>query len=72
MVTTNQMGINGKVEIIVEVGRINPRKRIIMEDITIMLKREIKKNIRLSFLVKFVLMITLHSYAPNLRRLQGF
>jgi hypothetical protein len=58
MVTRNQMGINRKVEIIVEVGIINPRTRIIMENITIMLERERKKSVRLSFLVYFVLMIT--------------
>jgi hypothetical protein len=63
------MGINGKVKIIVEVGRINPRTRIVMENKTIMLEREKKKSVRLSFLVKFVLMITLHTYSPNLRRL---
>jgi hypothetical protein len=69
MVTSNQMGINRKVEIIIEVGRINPRTRIIMENRTIMMERERKKSIRLSFLVNFVLMVTLHTYAPNLQRL---
>jgi hypothetical protein len=69
MVTNNQMGINGKVEIIIEVGRINPRTRIIMENRTIMLERAQKKNVRLSFLINFVQMITLHTYAPNLWRL---
>jgi hypothetical protein len=72
MVSNEHMGINRKVEIIIEVGRINPRKRIIMENRTIMLERERKKSVRLSFLVKFVLMITLHTYAPNLGRLRGF
>jgi hypothetical protein len=72
MVTSNQMGINGKVEIIIEVGRINPRTRIIMENRMIMLNRERKKSVRLSFLVNFALMITLHTYAPNLQRLRGF
>jgi hypothetical protein len=66
MVTSNQIGINRKVKIILEVGRINPRTRIIMENRTIMLERARKKSIRLSFLVNFVLMITLHTYAPNL------
>jgi hypothetical protein len=66
------MGIKEMVEIIVEVGRINPRTRIIMESRMIMLERESKKSIRLSFLVNFVLMITLHTYAPNLQRLRGF
>jgi hypothetical protein len=37
MVTRNKMGINEKVEIIIEVGRINLRTRIIMENRTIML-----------------------------------
>jgi hypothetical protein len=69
MVTNNQMGINGKVEIIVELGRINPRTRIIMENRTIMLERERNKSVRLSFLVKFVQMITLDTYAPNLWKL---
>jgi hypothetical protein len=69
MVTNNQMGINRKVEIIVEVGIINPRTRIIMKNKMIMLERAQKKSVRLSFLVNFVLMITLHTYAPNLRRL---
>jgi hypothetical protein len=72
MVTNNQMGINGKVEIIIKVGRINPRTRIIMEHRTIKLERARKKSVRLSFFVNFVQMITLHTYAPNLRRLQGF
>ena len=72
MVTNNQMGINGKVEIIIEVGRINPRTRIIIENRTIMLERERKKYVRLIFLVNFVLMITLHTYAPSLQRLRGF
>jgi hypothetical protein len=39
MVTRNQMGINEKVETIVEVGRINSRTRILMENRTIMLER---------------------------------
>jgi hypothetical protein len=72
MVTSYQMGINGKVEIIIEVGRINPRTRIIMENRTIMLERAGKKSVRLSFLVNFVLMITLHTYAPNMQRFRGF
>jgi hypothetical protein len=72
MVTNNQIGINEKVEIIVEVGRINPRTRIIMKNKMIMLERAQNKSIRLSFLVNFVQMITLHTYAPNLRRLRGF
>jgi hypothetical protein len=69
MVTSNQMGINGKVKIIVKVGRINLRTRIIMGNIMIMLERARKKSVRLSFLVNFVLMITLHNYSPNLQRL---
>jgi hypothetical protein len=66
------MGINEKVKIIVEVGRINPRTRLLMENRTIMLERARKKSVRLSFLVNCVQMITLHTYAPNLRRLRGF
>jgi hypothetical protein len=54
MVTNNQMGINEKVKIIVEVGRINPRTRLLMENRTIMLGRARKKSVRLIFLVNFV------------------
>ena len=48
MVTNNQMGIKGKVEIILRVGKmvINPRTKIIMGNIMIMLERERKRNIR--------------------------
>jgi len=47
------MGINEKVKIIVEVGRINPRTRLLMENRTIMLGRARKKSVRLIFLVSF-------------------
>jgi hypothetical protein len=60
------MGIRRKVEIIIEVGRINPRTRIIMENRMVMMESARKKTIRLSFLVNFLRMITLHTYAPNL------
>jgi hypothetical protein len=48
MVTNNQMGIKGKVEIIIRVGRIiiSPRTKIIMGNRMIMLERERKRNIR--------------------------
>ena len=48
MVTNNQVGIKEKVEIIVRVGRIiiNPRTKIIMGNIMIMLERERKRNVR--------------------------
>jgi hypothetical protein len=48
MVTSNQMGIKGKVETIVRVGKItiNPRTRIIMGSRMIMLERERKRNVR--------------------------
>jgi hypothetical protein len=52
------MGINRKEEIIIEVGRINPSTRIIMENRMIMLERARKKSVRLSFLVNFLQMIT--------------
>ena len=42
------MGIKGKVKIIIRVGRIiiNPRTKIIMGNIMIMLERERKINVR--------------------------
>jgi hypothetical protein len=48
MVTSNQEGIKGKVEIIVRVGKmvINPRTMIIMGSRIIMLERERKRNVR--------------------------
>jgi hypothetical protein len=49
MVTSNQMGIKGKVKIIVRVGIIiiiNPRKKIIMGNIMIMLERAGKRSVR--------------------------
>jgi hypothetical protein len=49
MVTNNQMGIKGKDEIIVRVGRIiiiNPRTNIIMGNIMIMLERAGKRSVR--------------------------
>jgi hypothetical protein len=48
MVTSNQMRIKEKVQIIVRVGRIiiNPRTKIIMGNRMIMLERERKRNVR--------------------------
>jgi hypothetical protein len=48
MVTNNQMGIKGKVETIVRVGKMvtNPRTKIIMGSRMIMLERERKRNVR--------------------------
>jgi hypothetical protein len=48
MVTNNQMGIKGKVETIVRVGKMitNPRTIIIMGSRMIMLERERKRNVR--------------------------
>jgi hypothetical protein len=73
MVTINEMGIKGKVETIVRVGKmvISPRKNIIMGSKMKMLERERKRIVRCSFLVKFVPMTTLHIYAPNSQRLRG-
>jgi hypothetical protein len=42
-----------------------------MIDRIITLVREIKKNGRLSFLVNFVNMIILPTYAPKMRNLEG-
>ena len=46
--TRNQVGIKGKFEIIIRVGKmvINPRTKIIMGNQMIMLERERKRNIR--------------------------
>jgi hypothetical protein len=48
MVTNNQMGMKGKVETIVRVGKMatNPRTKIIMGSRMIMLERERKRNVR--------------------------
>jgi hypothetical protein len=49
MVTRNQMGIKGKVEIIIRVGKIiivNPRTKIIMGNIMIMMERVGKRSVR--------------------------
>ena len=46
--TRNEMGIKGKVKTIVRVGKMvkNPRTKIIMGRIMIMLERERRRNIR--------------------------
>jgi hypothetical protein len=73
MVTNNQEGIEGKDKvIIIRVGKIITKTRMTLTIIEriIMLVRERKKN-RRSFLVNFVKMITLPTYAQKSRNPQG-